>query len=136
MTLFEALENRDQYFDADAGYQLQRWVSLTLAILAGIASLFGWGMFAIVAGFWFLLATGWPAVIGRVTAMLTIVFAAVIIAMADTTVNNLIRPLLALATIPMIFVSALLASRRFADTVAVTCLYLLRRILKRGPFSA
>lgn len=131
MTLMEALENRNQYFDADIGYQLQRWVSFSLAGICGVASMTGMGIIGIVLAIWFLLSTLWPAAIGRVTAMLTILVSGVIIAMGDTTGNSLIQPLLALATLPMIFISALLASERFASAAAATGLYTYRKLLGR-----
>ena len=131
MTLFEVLENKDQYFAEDIGYQLQRWVSFTLAGVTAVASLTGWGVWGVVAAIWFLISTLWPATIGRITAMLTIVLAAIIITMGDTTGGSLIQPALAIATIPLIFVSALLASRRFADTCAAVGLYTYQKIFKR-----
>jgi len=131
MTLMEALENRDQYFDPDIGYQLQRWVSFSLAGIAGVASLTGMGVVGIAMAIWFLLSTLWPAVVGRVTAMLTILLSAIIIAMGDTTGNSFIQPLLALATLPMIFISGLLASERFASAAAATGLYTYRKLLGR-----
>lgn len=131
MSLLEALENRDQHYDSDIGTQLQRWVSLTTAAIVGASSMFGMGTWGIIAGIWFLLATAWPAPVGRATAMLTIVFSAIIITMGDTTGGSLIQPVLALGTIPMIFIAALLSSERFAATIAVTGVYLYRKLFGR-----
>ena len=136
MTLLETLENREQYFAADIGHKTQQWVAYGAAGFALIAAAFVIGPWGIVIAVLFLCATVWPAPVGRIIAMLTIVFSGIVIAMGDATGSTYIRPLLALATIPLIFVSALLASRRFADMSAITCIYIWRKIFGRGDIRA
>ena len=136
MKLLEALENKDQYFAADIGRKTQQWIAYGAAGFALMSSVFVLGPWGIVIAVLFLCATVWPAAVGRVIAMLTIVFSGVIIAMGDSTGNSYIRPLLALATIPLIMVSAMLASERLAGTIAVTCIYIWRKMTGRGNLRA
>jgi len=136
LTLFEALENPESLFGENLGHTTQQMSAYTIAALALASSALGLGALGIVAAVFFLCATVWPAVAGRILAMLTILFSAIIIAMGNTGGDTGIRAVLALGTVPFILVSLLLASERFATVMAVSVLYGFRKLTRKTPFNA